>query len=268
MQRLQGKTALVTGSAKGIGEAIARLFVAEGATVILSDIDEENGLKVVASIGQNAHFLKHDVADEDSWGEVIAHIKNQFGKLHILVNNAGIIGLDDFGPQDPEHATLESWRTIHHVNLDSVFLGCKHAIVLMKEEGGAIINLGSRSGMVGVPTAAAYASSKAAIRNHTKSVALWCASQGYPIRCNAINPATINTPLWDAMLGTGAQREAAIEKLASTVPLGRMGEPNDVAYAAVYLASDESKYLTGTEIVVDGGILAGTASSPTKQHKE
>lgn len=268
MGRLKDKIALVTGGAKGIGAAVARVFAAEGAHVIISDIDEKNGVAVASGIGSAATFVLHDVASESSWDAIITKIRQDFGRLDVLVNNAGIIGLEGFGPQDPEHASLESWRAIHHVNLDSVFLGCKHAIALMKAHGGSIINLSSRSGMVGVPTAAAYASSKAAIRNHTKTVALWCAGQGYKIRCNSIHPATIRTPLWDVMLGEGEQRDAAIAKLSAGIPLGRMGDPADVAYAALYLASEESAYVTGAELVVDGGILAGTTASPAKQQKK
>ncbi|MCG8526331.1 MAG: SDR family oxidoreductase, partial [Opitutales bacterium] len=170
------------------------------------------------------------------------------------------------GPHDPEHLDLDSWHNVHATNLDGVALGCKYAIGLMKQSAAAsIVNISSRSGVVGIPAASAYASSKAAVRNHTKSVALYCAQQGYAIRCNSIHPGAILTPMWDTMLGDGEQRDAAIEAIAADVPLGVMGEPNDVAYAALYLASDESKYVTGIELTIDGGILAGSAAAPATE---
>lgn len=262
--RLKNKIALITGSASGIGEACARLFAAEGAVVILSDIADERGQQLAAEIGSSAIYMNLDVKHESAWMKTACRIQDKFGKLDILVNNAGITGFDGhLGPQDPEHATLESWQHIHGVNLDSVFLGCKYAIPLMKKEGGSIINMSSRSGLVGIPGAAAYASSKAAIRNHTKSVALYCAQQDYHIRCNSLHPAAILTPMWDHMLGKNdSERQKAIAQIAKDIPLKSMGHPNDVAYAALYLASDESKYVTGTELTIDGGILAGSAASP------
>ena len=172
------------------------------------------------------------------------------------------------GPHDPEYASLEAWRAVHATNLDGVFLGCKHAIAAMKPpagRGGSIVNISSRSGQVGVSRAAAYASSKAAVRNHTKSVALYCAEMAYGIRCNSIHPGAILTPMWDPMLGrTEQERAAAITEFAAEVPLGRMGSPTDVAMMALYLASDESTYVTGAEFVVDGGILAGSPATPRR----
>ncbi|MBS0271070.1 MAG: glucose 1-dehydrogenase [Proteobacteria bacterium] len=269
MKRVQNKVALVTGGAAGIGESIARLLANEGAVVFVTDILDKSGESLAKSIGEKACYYHLDVTQENEWKDIINLIKRQVGKLDILVNNAGIIGLtSDFGPQDPEHVSLESWHRIHAVNLDGVFLGCKYAIPLMKEGGGAIVNISSRSGIVGVPGAAAYASSKAAVRNHTKTVALYCANQGYNIRCNSILPATILTPLWNPMLGsTPEARQKMIEKIEQDIPLKKMGEPMDVAYAALYLASDESKYVTGTELIVDGGILAGSTAAPRSQSK-
>jgi 3(or 17)beta-hydroxysteroid dehydrogenase len=197
--------------------------------------------------------------------KVMQAILEKHGGLDILINNAGVTGFDEgMGPQDPEHASLESWHEVHRVNLDGVFLGIKHALPLMKGRGASIVNISSRSGMVGVPGAAAYASSKAAVRNHTKSVALYCADKKYKIRCNSIHPAAIHTPMWEPMLGTGKKRQEMIEQIASTCPLNTFGQSEDVAYAALYLACDESKYMTGSEITLDGGILAGSASAPAK----
>jgi len=146
-------------------------------------------------------------------------------------------------------------------------LGCKYGIKNMKAgDGASIVNVSSRSGIVGIPQAVAYASSKAALRNHTKSVALYCAEKNYPIRCNSLHPAAILTPMWDAMLGEGEQREAAIDAISADIPMRKMGEPRDVAFAALYLASDESKYVTGIELNIDGGILAGSAAAPSSNN--
>ncbi len=262
MTRLEGKTALITGAARGIGEAIARRFAAEGAMVWVTDIDPA-GAAVAKAIG--GRFALLDVRDEAAWDRVMA----QVGALDILVNNAGITGFE--GPpaaHDPEHASLADWRAVHAVNLDGTFLGCRAAIRAMRRrcsEGGkgSIINISSRSGIVGIPAAAAYASSKAAVRNHTKSVALWCASQGLAIRCNSIHPAAILTPMWDPMLGTTPEeREAATRAFVADTPLRRFGTADEVAAMAAYLASDESAYVTGSEFHIDGGILAGSAASP------
>lgn len=262
--RLAHKTALVTGAARGIGEAIATLFAAEGAQVILSDINDELGRDVAARIGANACYIPLDVSREDDWVEASHYIRSTYGGLDILINNAGIAGiLETSGPHDPEHLDIESWHQVHRVNLDGMALGCKYAIALMKTSSAAsIVNISSRSGLIGIPFAAAYASSKAAVRNHSKSVALYCAQKQYPIRCNSIHPGAIYTPIWDVMLGEGEHRESAMKVIASEIPLGTMGEPKDVAYAALYLASDESKYVTGIEMNIDGGILAGSAASP------
>lgn len=266
MHRLKGKIALITGAAKGIGKATAELFCAQGAKVIISDIDDEAGLQLAEQLGDNAEYLHLDVADEGKWKSIAQYLKETYGRLDVLINNAGIIGFEECsGPHDPEHLDMESWRTVNQINSDSIAMGCKYGIQLMKNSPAAsIVNMSSRSGLVGIPGAAPYAASKAAIRNHSKSVALYCAQQGYNIRCNSIHPGAILTPLWDAMLGTDAGREQAINNIAAGVPLGHMGEPEDVAYAALFLASDESKYITGIELNVDGGILAGSSAAPGK----
>ena len=266
-KRLEGKVALVTGGAQGIGKAIAILFVQEGATVIISDINDSVGSMVAKEIGEKAIYLHLDVSQEDDWEKVVADVTRKFGKLDVLVNNAGITGFQEgFGPQDPEHATLESWRAVHAINAEGVFIGCKYAIQAMKPPGtGSIINVSSRSGLVGIPGATAYAASKAAVRNHTKSVALYCCDQGYQIRCNSIHPAAILTPMWEPMLGTGAAREENLAAITRDIPMKKMGLPEDVAYAALFLASDESKYITGIELTVDGGILAGATATPKRE---
>ena len=170
--------------------------------------------------------------------------------------------LETTGPFDAENADLSSWDEVHKVNSTGVMLGCKYAIGLMKENGGSIVNISSRSGIVGIPGAVAYAASKAAVRNHTKSVALYCADEGYKIRCNSIHPAAIMTPIWDAMLGEGEQRQEIIDVIESGIPLGLFGESADVAYGALYLACEESKYVTGIEWTIDGGVLAGSEAKP------
>lgn len=267
MDRVKEKIALVTGAAQGIGKAIAELLVQEGAKVIVTDILKSEGENVARDLGPSACFYPLDVSREEEWQAISQFVRSQFGKLDILVNNAGIMGsAPHLGPLDPENSSLESWHHIHAVNLDGTFLGCKYAIALMKDRGGSIINVSSRSGVVGIPSAAAYASSKAAIRNHTKTVALYCAEKGYNIRCNAVLPAAILTPLWNNILGGDKEkRQRSIATLAEGIPLKRMGDPKDVAYAVLYLASDESGYLTGTDITIDGGILAGSAASPKSQ---
>tara|TARA_B110000503_G_scaffold135203_1_gene215359 strand:- start:339 stop:926 length:588 start_codon:yes stop_codon:yes gene_type:complete len=195
MPRLQNKTALVTGGARGIGAAIASAFRDEGANVILTDIDAKTGQSLADKIA--ATFARLDVASEADWGA----IAERFPVLDVLVNNAGITGFegpfDDAPPaHDPENASLTNWRAVHAVNNDGTFLGCRYAIRAMRKNGvGSIINISSRSGLVGIPMAAAYAASKAAIRNHTKSVALYFAGQGLAIRCNSIHPAAIMTPM-------------------------------------------------------------------------
>jgi NAD(P)-dependent dehydrogenase (short-subunit alcohol dehydrogenase family) len=263
MGRLAGKIALVTGAAKGIGEGIARAFAREGAAVWLTDVDEERGQAVASDLGAPHRFARLDVASEEDWA-VIDELVGAEGRLDILVNNAGITGFEESaGPHDPEHATLEEWHRVHRVNLDGTFLGCRAAIRAMRPQGkGSIVNISSRSGLVGIPGAAAYASSKAAIRNHSKSVALWCAGQGLEIRCNSVHPAAIMTPMWDAMLGSGPEREERIAAMVKDTPLKRFGTVEEVAALVVFLASDEAPYITGSEFDIDGGLLAGSAASP------
>lgn len=264
MHRLTGKVALVTGAARGIGEAIAHAFVKEGAFVYLTDIDDELGSRTAARLGPFAKYVRLDVREERDWASVARSIMDAHGAVDIVVNNAGITGFEDGNlVHDPENASLEAWRKVHATNLDGVFLGCKYAISAMRAKGaGSIINVSSRSGLVGVPGAAAYASSKAAVRNHTKSVALYCAEQGLRIRCNSLHPAAILTPMWEPMLGEGPDREAKMADIVSDTPLRRFGSPEEVAAVAVLLASDEATYITGTELTIDGGILAGSAASP------
>jgi NAD(P)-dependent dehydrogenase (short-subunit alcohol dehydrogenase family) len=262
--RLNGMVALVTGAARGIGLAIAQAFVSEGAFVYLSDVNNQIGKAVANDIGKSAVYLSLDVTNETNWQSVIEHITNVHGKLDILINNAGITGFTETeGPHDPENLDMASWQRVMDVNLSGTVLGCKYAIRTMREKGGgSIVNISSRSGMVGIPGASAYAASKAAVRNHTKTVALYCAEQGYKIRCNSVHPAAILTPMWDPMLGNGEARKQALKAIGKDIPMGHIGEPDDVAKAVIYLASDDAKYVTGAELTVDGGILAGSTARP------
>jgi len=262
--RLQGKIALVTGAARGIGAEIARAFAAQGAKVWVTDIDQLGAEEIARDLGEPHRAALLDVGNEAQWREVVDALIAADGRLDILVNNAGITGFEgDGGAHDPEHATLEEWHRVHRVNLDGTFLGCKHAIRAMRPtRTGAIINMSSRSGLVGIPGAAAYASSKAAIRNHSKTVALWCAQQGLAIRCNSVHPAAIMTPIWETMVGDGPGREDRMAALVKDTPLRRFGTVAEVAALIVFLASDEAPYITGSELDIDGGLLAGSAASP------
>ena len=256
--RLSGKTCVVTGGARGIGKAICAAFAAEGADVVLTDIDRATGAAAAAELG--CRFIPLDVRSEADWAALAAVVP----AAEVVVNNAGITGFEDSpGPHDPEHASLADWRAVHATNLDGTFLGCRYAIGAMKAKGaGAIINISSRSGLVGIPGAAAYASSKAAVRNHTKSVALYCAQQGWQIRCNSVHPAAILTEMWEPMLGDGPDRADRMAAFVADTPLKRFGLPQEVAAIAVLLASDEAGYVTGAEFNVDGGLLAGSAAAP------
>lgn len=259
MKRLAQKTCVITGAARGIGAAIATRFAEEGATLIITDKDLPGAKALAETLSATAFHL--DVSREADWQALgVAH-----PQIDVLVNNAGITGFENGPvPHDPEHASLADWHAVHRVNLDGTFLGCRYAIGAMRARGqGAIINISSRSGMIGIPAAAAYASSKAAVRNHTKSVALWCAQEGLNIRCNSIHPAAVLTPMWEPMLGDGAEREARMAAFVADTPMRRFGQPEEVAALAALLASDEAAYMTGSELTIDGGILAGSAASPT-----
>lgn len=264
IMKLQGKVALVTGAGSGIGAAIARQFAAEGAAVWVSDIVESSATSVARDIGQRAVALRLDVRDEADWHAAEEAIRAAAGRLDCLVNNAGITGFEaGTASQDVSDVALSDWRAVLATNLEGVLLGCQMAIRMM-QAGGAIINIASRSGHVGIPGAAAYAASKAAILNHTRSVALYCAERELDICCNSISPAAILTPMWEPMLGNGPDRENNMAAMVADTPLRRFGQPEEVAALAVLLASDEARYMTGADLTLDGGLLAGAAARPER----
>ena len=255
MKRLENKIALITGAAQGIGLAIAKLFVLEGAKVLITDINEkEVGIrsnKINDEFPGHAASIKHDVTSVEDWKNAIDSVEKNFGAVNILVNNAGIMAVGTI-----EEESYDQWKHVHKVDLDSVFLGCKYAIpAIKKQKNGSIVNISSISGIIAGHNLASYNSAKAAVRHLTKSVAIHCAREKNGIRCNSIHPVFVDTNLLDDLYKKYG-KETAIEKLSRQIPLGKIGEPNDVAYAVLYLASDESKFVTGTEIRIDGGISA------------
>lgn len=258
MGRVQDKVALITGGASGLGAASAILLAQEGAKIMVTDLNEEGGHEVVDQItkaGGEAMFQRHDVTNESEWEEVYRKAVEKFGRVDVLLNSAGLgIG----GP--PEEETLEGWRKLMAVNLDAIMLGTKHAIRTMKEHKpltqGSIINLSSIEGLVGDPNLGAYNASKGGVRIYTKSVALYCAKNGLDIRVNSIHPGYIWTSMVENYARASGDFEGAKKALAEMHPIGHVGEPNDIAYGVVYLASDETKFMTGSELVIDGGYTA------------
>ncbi len=256
MQRFEGKVVLVTGGASGMGRATAKRLASEGARVVLTDRNAADGAKVASEIGDSALFIEQDVTDEAGWATTVTTVRRHFGALHVLVNNAGIGGVMG---ANPEKETLEGWRRIHGVNLEGVFLGCKHAIPAIREAGGgAIVNISSLAAMQGTPALAAYGASKGAVRQFTKTVAIHCAHRGYNIRCNSVHPGPIETPMLQDLLTRGGSMDGAEgrRKFIESVPLKMLGKPEDIAAAVAFLASDDARFITGEELLVDGGMNA------------
>lgn len=255
MGRVAGKVALVTGAGLGLGRASSLLLASEGARLVVSDIDEGlvgNTAAEIVKAGGEALALRHDVSKAEDWSAVMAAIEQRFGRLDVLVNNAGIAIAKNI-----ENTSLEEWRRTMAVNLDGVFLGCQAGIGLMKKSGGgSIVNLSSIDGIIGEAELAAYCASKGGVRTLTKAVAVHCAEQRYGIRCNSIHPGYVWTPQTENYLRDLGTLEQEKAKALSRHPIGVLGEPNDIAWMVLYLASDESKFVTGSEMVVDGGYLA------------
>ncbi|MBM3491763.1 MAG: glucose 1-dehydrogenase [Alphaproteobacteria bacterium] len=256
MTRLQGKAALITGAASGIGRATARLFAAEGAAVALSDLADDQGKPVAAAItaaGGRALYLHHDVASEADWERVMAATLAQFGGVDVLVNNAGVGGTGTAVPD----TSLEAWRRVMAVNLEGVFLGTKHAIRAMKAGGGngSIVNVSSILGKVGLPMTGAYAATKAGVKLLSKSAALECLKAGTAIRVNSVHPGFTDTAMVQARLQSpDGERMARV--IGRAQPGGELGRPEDIAEGILYLASDAARFVNGAELVIDGGATA------------
>lgn len=258
MSQLENKVAMVTGGGSGIGAASCEVMAAKGAAVCVTDIDEvaaEQTANVIIQRGGKAIALQQDVTNESRWAEAVDACNQAFGQLNVLVNNAGISGAG-FG--SIEEAGFEAWRKVMDINLDAVYLGCKQAIEAMKDDGGSIINISSVMGIVG-SGGAAYSASKGGVRLLTKSIAVHCGNMGYPIRCNSVHPGFIWTPLVrniaEHMEDVNSEEEL-YEQLVLRHPIGRLGKAEDVANGIAFLASDESSFMTGSEMVIDGGYTA------------
>lgn len=258
MGRVEKRTALVTGGGSGLGEASSELLAAEGASLVVTDINEEaaeNTANIINQKGGDAISLAHDVTDPDRWAEVVDKATSTFGSLNVLVNNAGVSGAYGMPMEDVE---LDQWRQVMSINLDAVFLGCREAINAMKDDGGSIINISSIMGIVG-GAGAAYNASKGGVRLLTKSVAVYCGNNGYPIRCNSIHPGYIWTPMVRNVveyIDDITNEDELYEMLIEKHPIGRLGVPDDIAKGVLFLASDESSFVTGSELVIDGGYTA------------
>ena len=255
MARMADKVALVTGGAGGLGGATARRMAEEGAKVVLADLADEQGQALAKEIG--GEYQRLDVTSEQSWEAAVKAVDARHGRIDVLVNGAGIEG--DFVNGSPETTSLDLWRKVLSVNLDGTFLGCKHVLPVMKRAGkGAIVNISSMASFLGTPVNVAYGASKAGVQQLTKSVAVWGSRDGNKIRCNSVHPGVIRTRMLDEIyrqIGQVANVSAdEAEQLSlRQVPFGEVGEPDDVAWLILYLACDESKYVTGSEFMVDGG---------------
>ncbi len=254
MGRLDDKVAIITGGARGQGAEEVRLFVQEGGKVIIADVLDEEGERLEAELcesGGEAAFVHLDVTDGESWNAAVSKTVSLFGKIDILVNNAGI-----YKPGTVEQTTEEDWDVMLDVNAKGVFLGTKSVIPFMREAGGgSIINISSVAGLVGAVMTAAYSSSKGAVRLLTKSTALQYAAEN--IRCNSVHPGMIQTDMLDRVFEGREARGFQNAEYVSSVPLGRIGTPREIANGVLFLASDDSSYMTGSELVIDGGITSG-----------
>ena len=251
MGRLADKTALISGGASGIGLASARRFLDEGVRVLITDIDTAKGAAAKAALGQGAHFLPQDVTSESDWVRVMSSAEELLGGIDILLNCAGVLTAGSI-----ELTSFELWRRTLSVNLDGTFLGCRAAVRAMCERGGSIINLSSSAGLVGHPDSAAYDASKGGVRLLTKSVALYCAREGYGIRCNSVHPGGTLTPMVKDHFDAQPDPEAEEQAWLAALPLGRFAEAEEIAAMILFLASDEASFVTGAEFAIDGGKTA------------
>jgi 3(or 17)beta-hydroxysteroid dehydrogenase len=248
--RLSGKIALITGGASGIGLATAKRFAEQGATVVVADLNLE-AAEAAARGHAGLHATALDVTDEERWRVVVDETLERFGRLDALVNNAGVGSMRDI-----EQCTTQEWRQTFAVNADGTFFGCREGVRAMKAHGGSIVNISSVSGLIGGRNLVAYNASKGAVRLLTKSVALHCGHRKYGIRCNSVHPTFIETPMVEGMLQATRDPAKTRSTLVASIPLGRLGKAEEVADLLVYLASDESKFCTGAEFVIDGGLTA------------
>lgn len=251
--RLQDKVCVVTGAAKGLGLAAAEAFVTEGARVLITDVDAREGAAAAERLGMQVRFLPQDVTDPGQWKVILDEAVEQWGRLDVLVNNAGVGAFMDI-----EQMTAENWRQTLAVNLDGVMLGTQAAIERMKAAGGSIVNIASIEGLVGEGVLPAYNASKGGVRIFSKSAAIHCARSGYNIRVNNVCPGFAQTQMVAGALATlpEADAQAFAEKTLARIPMGRFAEPEEIASAILFLASDESSYVTGSDLVVDGGLTA------------
>lgn len=252
--RLRGKVTLISGAASGIGRATAQLFAREGAVVVVADINEDRGLETAAKIGAPAWFVPLDVTQEHSWSTAFETVLQRAGRLDILVNSAGIWLESDFVSY-----SLADWQRTMDVNVTGTFLGCRFAVDAMKTKGnaGSIVNISSVYGNIAADDAVAYSASKGAVRLLTKAVALYCAAKTLPVRCNSVHPGYVDSEMLDGYAATVGGREKAVAGLSSMVPMRKLATPLDIAEAILFLASDSARVITGAELPVDGGMLAG-----------
>lgn len=252
-RRVEGKVAFITGSASGLGRATAQLLAAEGAKVIIADINEEKGQATAAEIGASAKFVKLDVANEQNWDDAMAEAQAAFGTINVLVNSAGISV-----PATIEDASFDHWRQLMSINLDGTFLGCRAGVKAMRENGGSIINMASAMGKKASPEFPAYGATKSAIIHLTKCIALHCGQARLPIRCNTVAPGAIHTEMFDVYLeegmAAGATEEQVMKAFSKGHMAGRIGRPEEVANLILFLASDESSFCTGSDYAVDSGL--------------
>ena len=253
MGRVEGKVAIVTGAGSGLGAAASAALAREGAIVVLTDVDVAGGERVAKEIDGAAIFVQHDVTREEDWVRVIGDTASRFGRLDVLVNNAGVVVVATI-----EDTTIEQLRFVEAVNIEGPFLGCKHAIPRMAASGGgSIINLSSTAALIGTPPFAAYSASKGAVRSLTQTVAVHCKQRGNGVRCNSIHPGGMLTPMTRNLRSAIGETSKLAMQMAGDLTAATIGDPEDIANAVVYLASDESRFVNGSLLAIDDALTAG-----------